>query len=354
MLLITPPALTFLMQVASPKEELVTAVYDLRHVSPAYFLQELDSPRNPRRPAGVASIVPDDVRSTITVKATPAGHTALKSLLAKIDTLRKPFEQPRYIHLYLHGTKDGKQALDIPLHVEENKSILVGIQFNQAELDEMKKRPWACQVPVKPEVALILIPHINPDGSTIRVEGKLVRSLPKAPTQTLVVPELTVTAGEKTAFLLSDALPPSLDTLTVTAWPEPTMLLDSASDAKQAALPIFAETRLQLKKRGEVLQAVIIPHAKGALAEYPFDTLLIQGQTLGVVAHFSADEKTAHLEFFLLLKDNAQTSLISLGTQSVTVGENTKVVLGKPLGLAEADELFIRIRRANPDDYRLP
>ena len=350
MLLPTPPALISPAQSTSPKEELVTAVYDLRHVSPAYFLQELDSPTKLRRPQGVQSIVPDNLRSIITVQATPAAHTALRAILEKLDTSAPP----QYIHLYLHATKDGKLTRGIPLSTETSQSLTVGIQYNQVELDEMKKRPWNCQVAVKPEVALIFTPRREGDDKTIRLEWRLVRSLPKSQTQTVILPELTLKIGEKNTLPLSDALSSSFSALTMTAWLEPKVTPNSVAASQQADAPIFAETRVQVKKKGEVLQAPIIAHAKDALSEFYFEELQAQGQTLGIVAHFSDDEKTARLEYFLRVKDNLEASVISLGTQMVTVGESTKVVLGKPLGLAEADEIFVRIQRVSPDGNLFP
>ncbi|MBB6050150.1 hypothetical protein [Armatimonas rosea] len=350
MLLPTPPAFVSLIQAASPKDELTTVVYDLHNVSPAYFLQELDSPRNPRRPDGVASITPDDVRSIIMVKATPAGHTALRAVLEKLDTSAPP----QYIHFYLHATKDGEITRGIPLSTEISESLTVGIQYNQAELDEMKKRPWNCQVPVKPEVALIFTPHRDGDDKTIRLEWRLVRSLPKSQTQTVVLPELTLKIGEKTTLPLSDALPSSLSALNMTAWLEPKVAPNSVAASQQANSSIYAETRVQVKKKGELFQAPITAHAKDAPAEFYFEELQAQGQTLGIVAHFSDDEKTARLEYFLRVKDNLQASVISLGTQTVTVGENTKMVLDKPLGLTDADEFYVRVQRVTPDDYLLP
>ena len=194
------PALVCLVH--SPQEEPIKMVYDLRHVSPAYFLQELDRPTKPRRPQGVQSIVPDNLRSIITVKATPAAHTALKLALAQLD-VEPSAVQPTLVFLFFQGKKDGKVVLEIPLWSEVNKPLSVGIQFNAAEVAEQEKRPLACRVPVKPEVNLIVTPHLSADGKTVRLEQKLERTKPKA--ETISLPDLMVIARQRTTIKLGDA-----------------------------------------------------------------------------------------------------------------------------------------------------
>ena len=227
MLLSMPPALVSVTQAVSPSQELVTVVYNLRHVSPAYFLQELV------RPEGTASIVPDNVRSIITVKATPAAHTALKQLLSKIDVV--------------------------------------------FELTPSEKK--------------------EPVFSEVRIETKV--------------------AGE------------------VEVLPYPTIAI-----AKGATAEIGIWTAEQL--------------AGYLQSRRPFNYVMVsQDYFLRVIPHFSSDEKTARLEYFLLTKQKPKDSLISLGTQTVTVGVNTRMVFQPSLVFgdkADKQEFFIRVKRVNPDD----
>ena len=354
MLLTALPALVCLTQSISPKEALVTTAYELRHVSPAYFLQELDDPKKHGRPQGIESIRADNRLSTITVKATPAGHTALKLLLAETDTVTPKFEQPKYVLLLLQGKKDSKVVLEMPLYVEENKPLLVGLQYNQAEIAEQEKRPLACRVPVKPEVNLILTPHLSTDGTMVRLERKLERFKPRP--EIVPLSDLTVNAGQRTALDLGDALPASFQELSVIASPDSTNFSTVYQALKQRLtqqkeLPIFAETRVQLKRGDEVVETPIIAHPKEAVVEFSLFPFLLPEQCLWIVPHFSADEKTAQLEYFLLTKQRLGDSLIPLGTQTVTVGANTRMIFHPPLVFGGQQEFFIRVKRANPDNF---
>ncbi len=344
----------------------MTAVYDLRRVSPAYFLQELENPRKPRRPEGIESIIPDNLRSIITVKATPAAHTAPKLLLTKIDTLEPRFEQPKYVFIYLQSKKDGKIVLELPLRCEEDKPLTVGIHYDPAELAEQEKRPTACRVPVKPAVNLILTPHLSADGKTVRLERWLERTKPKP--ELIGLSDLTVSVGQRASLELGDALPTSFEDLSVITSPDSANFSTAYSALKQhlaqqesgsqlaqvqEELPIFAETRVQVTLGDQVVESLILAHQKDALVEFFFFSplLLLSEHRLWIVPHFSADEKTAQLEYFLVAKQKQRDFLTPLGTQTVAVGVNTKMVFHAPLVFAEKQEFFIRIKRTNPDDF---
>lgn len=230
MLLTALPTLVCLTQTVSQREALVTAVYELRHVSPAYFLQELDDPKKPSRPQGIQSIVPDDRLSKITVKATPAAHTALKLILAQIDVEFKP--------------------------------------------TSIKKEPIFSEVKI-----------------STKVEGEVE-----------VLEYATIAI------------------------------------AKDATAEIGIWTAEQL--------------AGYLQSRRPFNYVMVsQDYFLRVIPHFSPDEKTARLEYFLLTKQKPKDSLIPLGTQTVTVGANTRMAFQSPPAFADKQEFFIRVKRANLNDF---
>jgi hypothetical protein len=230
MLLITPPALTFLMRAAAEKERGITRVsYELLHVPPAYFLYMVDkSSPETLRPKGVQTIQYDNAKWQITVAATATGHLDMKQLLARFDVVPKP--EP---------------------------------------------------IPVK------------------------------------------------------------------------------------KSIPIFSEVRLQMKRRDALDGGIIIAIEKGATAEFflsePISVSLCppSGRSTSEVSfykwritpYFSPDEKTASLDIVLVVEQKTKDQLISLGTQTVTVGVNTKIIFPATMVLHDKQELFVRVRRANPDDY---
>jgi hypothetical protein len=137
-------------------------------------------------------------------------------------------------------------------------------------------------------------------------------------------------------------------------------------------LPAFSEVRIQTKVEGEVelLPYPAIAILKDATAEIgvwtadqlagylksqrPFNYVMVSfDYFLRVTPHFSPDEKTARLEYFLLQKQKPKDSLISLGTQTVTVGVNTKMSFQGTPAFTEKQEFFVRIKRVTPDDTLL-
>lgn len=230
MLLITPPALTFLMQAAAEKERGITRVsYELRHVPPGYFLYMVDrSSPTTLRPKGVHTIQCDYTKRKITVAATATGHAELKLLLTRFD----------------------------------------------------------------------------------------------------VVPE-----------------------------PEPLPV--------KKIIPIFSEVSLKMKGKYMLDGGIIIPIEKEATAEFPLSEPIsvslcpLPGRAASEVSfykwritpHFSPDEKTATLDIVLVAEQKPKDQLISLGTQTVTVGVYTKITFPATMVLPDKQELFVRVRRANPDDF---
>ncbi|WP_309712101.1 hypothetical protein [Armatimonas sp.] len=230
MLLITPPALTFLMQAVAEKEQgIVRVTYELLHVSPVYFLYMIDkSSPETLRPKGVQTIQYDNAKGKITVAATSTGHADLKPLLTRFDVVPEP--EP---------------------------------------------------IPVK------------------------------------------------------------------------------------KTIPVFSEVRLQMKGKNALDGGIIIAIEKDATAAFslsePISVSLcpLPGRSASEISfyrwritpHFSPDEKTASLDIVLVVEQKPKDRLISLGTQTVTVGVNTKIIFPATMVLHDKQEFFVRVRRANPDDF---